>query len=57
MLYSAYASTVTEVLPGTLEIHGYADDYAIKISITDGEERTEKVALGMLESSLLDVRK
>ena len=41
MLYSAYASTVTEVLPGNLEIHGYADDHAIKGIIyqrrTDGK--------------------
>ena len=57
VLYSAYASTVTEVLPGNLEIYGYANGHAIKVSFTGGEERTETLALGTLESSLLDIRK
>ena len=56
VLYSAYASTVTEMPPGDLEIRRYADNHAIKVSFT-GEEQTEKLALGTLESSLLEIRK
>ena len=57
VLYSAYASTVTQVLPGNLEIYGYVEDHAIKVSSTCGEARTQNSTLGTLEPLLIDIRK
>ena len=40
MLYSAYASTVHDVVPTSINIHGYADDHILKKSFA-GASRTE----------------
>jgi hypothetical protein len=54
-LYSVYASTMQEVVPHSLDIHGYADDHAVKISfIADSGE--EANAVSELESCLSDIK-
>lgn len=40
-LYSAYASTMNEIIPTTVDIHGYADDHALKTSFA-GSSRNEE---------------
>ena len=41
VLYSAYASTMQDIVPDNVDIHGYADDHALKLSF-DGKSRTEE---------------
>ena len=57
VLYLVYARTVTEVLPGNLEIHRYANDYAIKVSLTGWGRTAGKLTLEAVESSPPDIRK
>ena len=41
-LYSVYASTMQKVVPNSVDIHGYADDHAVKRSfIADTEEKKQ----------------
>lgn len=55
-LYSVYASTMSEVVPPGLDIHGYADDHAIKIPFISGMRSEEEKALIKLEHCLKNIR-
>ena len=54
-LYLAYASTLQEVIPQTITIHGFADDHAIKISYPAGNTSAESQTLQLLNSTLKDI--
>ena len=41
MLYSVYASTMSEVIPNTKEVHGYVVDHAIKMCFQSGSTTSE----------------
>ena len=43
VLYSVYASTMREVVPSTTDLHGYADDHALKQSFL-GSSRTSRMS-------------
>lgn len=55
-LYSVYASTMAEVVPQNLDIHGYADDHAIKTAYNGGTQSSELAALGDIELALTKIR-
>ena len=56
MLYSGYASTIREIVPPDIDIHGYADDHAIKMSF-DGSSRTEeKACIQRLEDLTAEIK-
>ena len=49
VLYLAYASTMQEVVPDNIDLHGYADDHALKISFNPAEQTEEHNAINQLE--------
>ena len=51
-LYSVYASTMAEVVPQKMDIHGYADDHVIKKSFRSGIKDEEELALSDMEKTL-----
>ena len=53
MLYSAYASTLQEVVP--LDLHGYADDHGVKTNFTPVPE-CEAKAIADTEQCLTDIK-
>ena len=55
-LYSVYASTMAYVVPPCLDIHGYADDHAIKIAFNSGLTVDEQSAFMELEKCLKNIR-
>ena len=55
-LYSTYASTVAEIIPQHMDIHGYADDHAIKTSFKAGDTVSELTALSSMEETLTNIR-
>ena len=55
-LYSAYASTMREIIPGNMQIHGYADDHTIKTSYRSGVTSEESLALAELEETMVNIR-
>ena len=55
-LYSVYASTMADVIPSNLDIHGYADDHAIKVSFTSGIQSAEEKAILDMEGTLAEIR-
>ena len=50
VLYLAYASTLQNVVPPLVDLHGYADDHAIKLSFSPNDRKEEKTAVKELES-------
>ena len=55
-LYSIYASTVSEVIPNIIDIHGYADDHAIKTSFQSESKISETEAVNVMENTLASIR-
>ena len=55
-LYSVYASTMSEIVPHNLEIHGYADDHAIKTSYKSGVQSEELIARTTMEETMVDIK-
>ena len=47
---------MAEVIPDSLDIHGYADDHAIKTSFRSGDLSVEKQAFKELEDCLAKIR-
>jgi hypothetical protein len=54
-LYLAYASTLQEIIPHPIQIHGYADDHAVKDSFQAGNETDEARSIDALEHCLKDI--
>jgi exonuclease III len=55
-LYSAYASTMRKCVPDNIDLHGYADDHALKISFSANNTAQEKSAIIELENCLAHVK-
>ena len=55
-LYSAYASTMRKCMPNTLDLHGYADDHALKNSFPSNNREAEINTIMVLEDSLRHVK-
>ena len=45
MLYSVHTSIMSEIIPNIKEIHGYADDQAIKTSFQSGSANSERLKM------------
>ena len=45
VLYSAYASTLKEVVSPSIELHGFADDHMIKDSFKPNADQESRVIL------------
>ena len=58
-LFNAYASTITEVIPPTLELMGYADDHSIRKPFRPGNTIgiTESDTITIMEDSMLGISK
>ena len=58
ILFLLYASTIGEVIPQTIDIHGYADDHGIKskFKAKDDNNEAEPETIQGLESCLEDVK-
>ena len=58
-LFNAYASMITEVIPLTLELMGYADDHLIRKPFKPGNTigNTESDTITIMEDSMLGVSK
>ena len=56
-LFNAYASTISDVIPPTLELMGYADDHLIRKSFRPGNSNsnTEPDTIAIMEDSMLEV--
>ena len=55
-MYSTYASTMKEVVPVVIDIHGYADDHALKRSFKGVSRREEREVVGSLEDAISKVK-
>ena len=51
-MYSTYASTMNEVVPVVIDIHGYADDHTLKRSFKGVSKREEHEVVGSLEDAI-----
>ena len=58
-LFNTYASTISDVIPTTLELMGYADDHSIKKPFKPGNTNcnTESDTIAIIEDSMLDVKR
>ena len=57
VLYLAYAkSTMQEIIPETIDVHGYADDHALKRSFNVSSRTQEADVISSLESSLVAIK-
>ena len=56
ILFLAYASTMQEAIPELVDIHGYADDHALKVSFSAGDRNDEKAAISHLENCAIDIK-
>ena len=56
-LFNAYASTISEVIPPSLELNGYADDYSIRKLFKPGNinSNTESDTITTIEECMLKV--
>ena len=56
-LYLAYASTIQEVVPNDISLHGFADDHALKRCFQARNSHQELTVMQSLENCLKDVNK
>ena len=56
VLYLAYASTMREALPCGLDLHGYADDHAVKVRFPINKRQEETEAIRLLENSAITIK-
>lgn len=56
VLFSSYASTINSVVPADIEIHGYADDHALKTSFNPSSRLSEAQTLSRLSSCTTDIK-
>ena len=54
-LYLAYASTIQEIIPKNIDIHGYTDDHVLKNKFYPSKENDEFDCVMSLEKTLVDV--
>ena len=54
--YSAYASTVRDIAPATVDIHGYADDHALKKAFKASSRTDEITSIASLRSVIFDIK-
>ena len=54
-LYLAYASTIQEIIPKNIDIHGYADDHVLKNKFYPSKENDEFDCVMSLKKTLVDV--
>ena len=55
-LYSAYASTIQEVVPTTVSINGFANDHSLDKSFPGASRTEENNTIQTLESTLNDIK-
>ena len=55
-LYSVYASTIRKCVPSKVDLHGYADDHALKIGFQANCRESETQTMNILEDSLAHVK-
>ena len=55
-LYSSYASTMKEVVPVAIDIHGYADDHALKRSFSGASGTEEHITMNSLKEATSKLR-
>ena len=55
-LYTVYTSTMQSVVPEETDLHGFADDHALKTSFKASKRVTERESISLLESSAADVK-
>ena len=55
---NAYASTILEVIPPTLELNGYADDHSIRKAFKPGNTNcnTECDTIATIEETMLRIK-
>ena len=56
VLYLVYASTMQEAVPSDIQIHGYADDHALKISFNAKDRAEESKSIDCLQQSAISVK-
>jgi hypothetical protein len=57
VLYLAYASTLQNAVPQTVDLHGYADDHAMKLTFNPNDRLDECTAIKHLESCAQQVNR
>ena len=55
-LYSAYASTLQEVIPGDVGLNGFADDHSLKRSFKADDRKAEQTVISALQNCLMNVK-
>ena len=55
-LYSAYTSTLQEVIPKGIELHGFSDDHGYKISFPEKSRNKETAKIKELEECAGDIK-
>ena len=56
VLYSVYASTMQHVVPTNIDIHGYADDHALKKSFPGSSINDESITIQALQTITVDIK-
>ena len=56
VLYNVYASTMQDVAPQGIQIHGYTDDHAFKKAFSAGNNEVEKKTMQNLQDCGADVK-
>ena len=55
-LYSAYASTLQEVVPGDVGLNGFADDHSLKRSFKADDRKAEQTIISALQNCIMNVK-
>ena len=55
-LYSAYASTLQEVVLGDVGLNGFADDHSLKRSFKVDDRKAEQTIISALQNCLMNVK-
>ena len=55
-LYSAYASTLQEVVPDDVSLNGFADDHSLKRSFKADDRKAEQTIISALQNCLMNVK-
>ena len=55
-IFSAYTSTLTSDIPRSIDIHGFADDHALKEKFRIGDHTEERKCITSLENCATEVK-
>ena len=55
-LYSAYASTLQEIVPENVGLNGFADDHSLKRSFKADDRKAEQTTISTLQNCLMNVK-